>query len=210
MNPLDVRSPEERRSTDEPALVAGLEAGREWAAEAVIRRHGPRLLALARLVTGDDEHARESLCLAFRRAFRSAGYSGSGDFLVRWLDRLVIEAGVAQVRHAAASESTGLERLLPRFDAAGEHLQPVAPWAAPADELLCRPEVRGAVRRAIAELPAAHRVVLVLHDLEQMSLADIADLLGMTAKAVKLRLNHARQALVTLIGARLAAASVPQ
>jgi RNA polymerase sigma-70 factor (ECF subfamily) len=58
-----------------------------------------------------------------------------------------------------------------------------------------RAEVRGLVRAAIERLPESYRTVLVLRDLEDLDTSEVAELLGCTANAVKIRLHRARQAL---------------
>jgi RNA polymerase sigma-70 factor (ECF subfamily) len=50
-----------------------------------------------------------------------------------------------------------------------------------------REELRARVREALAELPETDREVLVLRNLEQLSVAETADVLGLTEGAVKMR-----------------------
>ena len=60
-------------------------------------------------------------------------------------------------------------------------------------------ERRELVRRCIARLPDSYREVLVLRDIEDLDTAEVADALGITSNAVKIRLHRARQALRTLL-----------
>jgi hypothetical protein len=59
------------------------------------------------------------------------------------------------------------------------------------------------VRAGIDELPERHRCVLVMRDIDGLSTREVADLLGATENAVKLRLHRARQALAVIIKQRL-------
>ena len=52
-----------------------------------------------------------------------------------------------------------------------------------------------ALRRALAALPAHHRSVIVLRDLEEREYTDIAQILGCTVGGAKLRVLRARRAL---------------
>jgi RNA polymerase sigma-70 factor (ECF subfamily) len=52
-----------------------------------------------------------------------------------------------------------------------------------------------AIRRAFERLSAAERTILVLHHVEQRSIAEIAPLLGVAPGTVKWRLHEARRAL---------------
>ena len=53
-------------------------------------------------------------------------------------------------------------------------------------------ELRLAVTTAINELPAAHRMVLMLRDVEGLSTLETAELLGLNVPAVKTRVHRAR------------------
>lgn len=49
------------------------------------------------------------------------------------------------------------------------------------------------LRMAIAKLPPEQRAVLVLHDLEQLTYQEVADVLGIVVGTVKSRLFYARR-----------------
>jgi RNA polymerase sigma-70 factor (ECF subfamily) len=66
-----------------------------------------------------------------------------------------------------------------------------------------------AVRRALAQLSAADRAVLVLVDLEGWSMADAGRVLGSTAVAVRLRAVRARRKLARLLRSGAARAEAP-
>jgi RNA polymerase sigma-70 factor (ECF subfamily) len=56
------------------------------------------------------------------------------------------------------------------------------------------------VRRAIEQLRQRDREIIVLHYLEQLSVAEVACLLGITRNAVEVRLARARQRLKAILG----------
>lgn len=64
--------------------------------------------------------------------------------------------------------------------------------AAPADQLLIRREMNECIRGVIEKLPADYRTVIVLSDLEEMKNSRIAEILGISLDAVKIRLHRAR------------------
>jgi RNA polymerase sigma-70 factor (ECF subfamily) len=51
----------------------------------------------------------------------------------------------------------------------------------------------------IDQLPESYRDVLILRDIEELSTQEVADALGLTPTAVKVRLHRGRQALSTLL-----------
>jgi len=97
----------------------------------------------------------------------------------------------ATVRNLARNH---LRRQNPGLEEADE---PVV-WDTGADELL-RKELREVVQRAIAALPLAQREAIVLFEYEELSLAEIAEVLNIDANAVKARLHRARANLKTML-----------
>lgn len=74
-------------------------------------------------------------------------------------------------------------------------VEPATPdGAGPLEELLDQ-EVSNVVRRAIADLPPLQREVLVLFEYEQLSMAEIAEVVTTDVGSVKSRLFRARQSL---------------
>jgi RNA polymerase sigma-70 factor (ECF subfamily) len=72
-------------------------------------------------------------------------------------------------------------------------------WSEAADKALERAETAALINRAIDQLPDSYRTVLVMRDLEEMSTAEVAEMLGVSTNVVKVRLHRARQALRTLL-----------
>src|SRR5207247_10698363 len=92
-----------------------------------------------------------------------------------------------------------LDPLRPAFQDDGHHVEQFSEWSTPADALLERAETRAAVRAGIDQLPDSYRSVLLLRDIEELTTQEVADALGLTPAAVKVRLHRARQALSTLL-----------
>lgn len=65
-----------------------------------------------------------------------------------------------------------------------------------------RLEIREALRRALVTLPASHREAVLLCDVEEMSAAEAASILGINVRALKSRLHRGRAALKAALGSR--------
>jgi RNA polymerase sigma-70 factor (ECF subfamily) len=182
---------------DEEALVARIRAGDQLACELVVRRFAARLLAVARRVLGNEDDAHDALQDAFLSAFRGIERFTGDARLSTWLHRIVVNAALMRLRSRRRRAEDSIDDLLPRFDDEGGWLEPPTSWRS--EELLERDETRTQVRRAIEQLPARHREVLVLRDIEELDTGEVAGMLGISANAVKVRLHRARQALRTLI-----------
>jgi RNA polymerase sigma factor (sigma-70 family) len=85
------------------------------------------------------------------------------------------------------------------FDETGHRVAEPEEARASAEEAIDRSQTRRLVRAAIARLPENYRTILLLRDIEELSTAEAAALLGLSENAVKIRLHRARQALRSLI-----------
>ena len=79
-------------------------------------------------------------------------------------------------------------------------LEPIDPKPHPEQEIATAQE-RDRLRSAIQRLPLAYRQVVMLM-LEELSHAEIAEVLGLTESNVAVRLNRARKALKEALEAR--------
>jgi RNA polymerase sigma-70 factor, ECF subfamily len=185
------------------ALLAALRDGSAGAYEQLVRTHGGRLLAVARRLLSSEEDARDALQEAFLNAFRSINRFEGQALLSTWLHRIVVNVSLMKLRSRKRKPEESLDHLLPAFQDDGHFLDRFDSGTEPADERLAREEAQAAVRSAIDELPTHYRTVLLLRDIEGLSTQDVAEQLGITTNAVKLRLHRARQALRTLLAPRL-------
>jgi RNA polymerase sigma-70 factor, ECF subfamily len=184
----------------EEALVARLREGDEAAYELVVRREGGKLLAMARRFLRNEDDARDAVQEAFLSAFRSIATFAQGSRFSTWLHRIVINACLMKLRSSRRRAEDSIEELLPKFAADGHQLNhPTPGWNGSAEEILQRSETRALVRRSIDQLPDTYRAVLLLRDVEELTTAEAARLLGVTENAVKIRLHRARQALRSLL-----------
>jgi RNA polymerase sigma-70 factor (ECF subfamily) len=184
---------------DEPQLVARLRAGEESAFEQLVRSTSGRLLAAARRLLRNEEDARDAVQNAFVRAFQSLSRFRQESSISTWLHRIVINEALMRLRSRAKSDEPSIDDLLPSFKEDGHQTRDTVDWSETADKALERAETAELVRRKIDELPEIYRTVLLMHDIEEMSHAEIAESLGVSINVAKVRLHRARQALRTLL-----------
>jgi RNA polymerase sigma-70 factor (ECF subfamily) len=184
---------------DEGALLAGLRARDDAAYERLVRAQGGRMLAVAQRLLGNAEEARDAVQEAFISAFRSIDRFEGGSRLSTWLHRIVVNAALMRLRGRRRGHEESIDDLLPTFLEDGHQARPVQEWKENVHAMLERRQVREAVRAAVDRLPETYRTVLMLRDIEEMDTEEVADRLGITPNAVKIRLHRARQALRTLL-----------
>lgn len=178
--------------TDE-ALAARAAAGDDRAFEAIVTRYEARVFRLACRLTSDTDAPdvlQETFLQIYRHlpAFRGESHFGT------WVYRIATNAALMLRRARARRPAESLEAYLPRFDADGVHVEtPTELQAASrAEELLDRQFLAEKARAVITRLPDLYRDAFVLRDLEEVSTADVAQVLGIEAAAVRQRVHRAR------------------
>ncbi len=188
-------------------FLGRLQSGDELACEQLVREHTGRLLAVARRYMRCEEDARDAVQEGFVAAFRAIGRFEGGSSLSTWIHRIVINACLMKLRSKRRRPETSIEELLPKFDETGHRVAEPEEWRESAEAALSRRETRAQVREAIDRLPEHYRSIVMLRDIEELSTAEVAGMLGLTENAVKIRLHRARQALrailVQLLGSAL-------
>lgn len=197
--PQSSRRPFVSGTAEEASLVDALRTGEEWAFESMVRLYGGRLLAVARRFARNDDDAQDIVQSAYLSAFRGLREFEGQCQLSTWLHRIVVNTALMKLRSRRRKPEESIEELLPTFQDDGHHVEQFSDWTASAEALLERKQTRATVRECIQRLPDNYRAVLMLRDIEERSTQDVADLLGMTPTAVKVRLHRARQALSTLL-----------
>jgi RNA polymerase sigma-70 factor, ECF subfamily len=183
----------------EAALVAALKAGDGAAFEQVVREYGPRLLAVARQVIGNDDEAQDALQDALLTAFRAIGRFEGKSRLSTWLHRVTVNVALMRLRARKRKREQPIEELLPQFIPDGHQKNPGPVWNQTAIAGIEQKENQRIVRECIERLPEDYRTVLVLRDIQELDTRAVAELLGLSEGNVKVRLHRARQALRALL-----------
>ena len=162
----------------EPELIARVLAGDRVAGRELYDAHAPRVFRLVYRLTGDSELAQECTQETFIRAFSHLGRFRGDSGLSTWLHRI------------AVSVTSNCMRRTKRFWRRETGLDEAHPLAAAADR--AEPDLRARLAGAINELPQIYRVVVIMHDIEGYTHAEIAEALGVAEGTCKGRLSIAR------------------
>ena len=187
--------------TDE-ALAARAAAGDDSAFELLVSRYHARAYRLAYRLVGADGDTQDALQEAFLQVFRSLpGFRGEARFST-WLFRIVTNAALMQRRSRSRRPAESLDSYLPRFDSSGQHLATPDELAAfsRAEERIDRQRLAERARAGLDRLPEAYRTAFVLRDLEELTTAEVAQVLGLEPAAVRQRVHRARLMLRGYLG----------
>jgi RNA polymerase sigma-70 factor (ECF subfamily) len=171
---------------DESELIAAAKAGDREAFDELVRRTFVDSFTLARRLTGNDEDARDVVQDAYLRAWRAIGkFRGDAQFST-WMYRITANAASTAMKKKRRQRTESLDEVREVVDSRAE-AQP-STVAESTDAL-------GRISGALDELPEKLRTVVVLKDVYDLPHEDIADQLGITVAAAKVRLHRARRKL---------------
>jgi RNA polymerase sigma-70 factor (ECF subfamily) len=160
----------------EQELIDRARTGDARAIRALYDRHAPRVFAVVRRFAGDDALAEDWAQEAWIQAIRALpDFRGTAQFTT-WLHRIAINAALQGRRWR--------ERRVRHEDP----LPPALPEPATGE----RTVLRLRLERALQQLPAGMRQVLILHDVEGYTHEEIAEALGVTPGTSKSQLFKAR------------------
>jgi len=196
---MNDRATTEREGTQEEAeWVDALRAGDDVAWDRAVRGCGGRMLAATRRMLDSEEEARDAVQAAFVQAFRAIGRFRGNASVATWLHRIALNEALMRLRSRRSRPETPIDDLMPGFLDSGVHAEHILPWPSP-ERALRSAEIRTTVRDAIGRLPSGYREVLLLRDIEELETEEIAETLGLTPNAVRIRCHRARQALRTML-----------
>jgi RNA polymerase sigma-70 factor (ECF subfamily) len=175
---------------DEAQIIASILAGNTHAFHDLIRPHEHSVYIMALSLLHNEADAEDAAQEAFLKAFRNlANFRGEAKFGT-WLISITLNEARSRLR---ARKTAKIESL----DEPPEGQGQVSPallrdWREIPSEALERKEVRLLLQQAVADLPLIYREVFLLRDVEELSINESAEALGITIASVKVRLHRAR------------------
>ncbi|MFN7928029.1 MAG: sigma-70 family RNA polymerase sigma factor [Blastocatellia bacterium] len=164
-------------------LIARTLAGETEAFSLLVRRWERPIYSLTLRMLGRDEDARDACQEAFLAAFRNLNkFRGDAKFS-SWMYRIALNAC-----HTRLRSTNGVSYSLDEEDENGRRMEVADTKTEPLPDRLHRAERSQLVRRALQALPPEMRQVIVMKEYEEMTFAEIADVLGIPVSTVKSRL----------------------
>jgi RNA polymerase sigma-70 factor (ECF subfamily) len=154
---------------DDVILVRRAKAGDEAAFAELIDRHQSRVYHHALRLMGNTQDAEEVLQDTFLQVYRNLARFEERSRFSTWIYRIATNEALMRLRKASRKREVFLE------DVAG----PDEWWG---DE----------IQQVLTELPEDYRVVFTMRDIDGLSNAEVAEVLGLSVPAVKSRLHRSR------------------
>lgn len=161
-------------------VIARAARGNSIAQRTIYEHYADRIYRLAQRMTGHVTLAEDLTQDVFVRAFdRLQQFRGESRFGT-WLHRLAVTVILNGTRQRGTEQRE--ITLDPAIMKSGGHAA-------------LEPDAKDRVRRAVAELPSELRMVVLMYDVEGYSHDEIAQLMGVSSGASRMRLLRARQVL---------------
>ena len=157
-----------------------------------MRRHNAKLFRIARAILKDDFAAEDALQDAYLDAYRRSSQFRGDSSIGTWLTRIVINHALMRLRRSKR------DRVVVPFDARQTESrdrglqEPVDERSESPPSAAFRAEVRRLLERRIDALPATFRTVFVMREVEEMTVEETAECLGIPPATVRSRLFRAR------------------
>lgn len=165
------------------ALIARFLAGDRSAFDALFYKYQDYVYNIVHGIVGRAEEARDITQEVFVQVHRSLPSFRRGSRFATWLYRIAVNRAVDAARAAKGWRWLPLnETLRSKPDPEGNPAQSVE-----------RQAEQEAVQQVLMQVPVKHRDVLALRYYQNMSIEEIAEVLGCSVAAAKVRLHRARQ-----------------
>ncbi len=169
-------------------VVSRVVQGQTALFEVLMRRHNERVYRAARAILRDEREAEDVMQQAYVNAYAHLRQFDGRAAFVTWLTRIAVNEAIARARKLGRYEPLESEGgVIETFTSGG---------AAPDPERLAfARELRTLLESAVDALPDGLREVFVLREVEGMSTAETALVLGVSDDVVKTRLSRGKAAL---------------
>ncbi len=184
-----------QRTLDPEALLQGDPA----AFEMLVRQESLRLFRVIVRIVNDEDEAESILQETYLQAYKRLHTFRGESKVTTWLYAIGINLARASLRKSRRYDTLSdedIERLQPGFRN-GTYVDPYEHWNP--QKLAEQAERKRLVHAAINKLPPDYRMVVTLRDIEELSTAEVAQILNISDGAVRVRLHRARQALRALL-----------
>ncbi len=167
-------------------------AGDLNALKMLMRRHNQTLYRAARGILKDDAEAEDAVQEAYLLAYRAMDQFRGDAKLATWLVRIVVNEAIGRARkHKRRAKVIELNGSTAQYDEDTEVSMNQASPEQPEHTAL-RAETRRLLEAKIDQLPDAFRTVFVLRAIEEMSVEEAADCLGIPQATVRTRYFRAK------------------
>jgi len=169
-------------------MIAAILSGDHQLFHELIRPYERSVYRMALSLLKNEAEAEDAAQEAFLKAYRNLARFRSEARFSTWLITIVLNEARSRLRRSQSALTDSID------DGREDSVAPaqLTDWREIPSQSLERSEIRTLLRRALLALPLAYREVFILRELEERSVDETAEALGITQASVKMRLHRAR------------------
>lgn len=175
------------------ALIERFQSGDATAFEPLVNKYRDKVYDIAYYYTHDVEDAYDLSQEVFERAFKALGGFRRKSSFYTWLYRIAKNAGIDYVRKRSRLQTVPIEEWTYSYESISTESS-----ESPAEEVELE-ELKRQIARAIDQLPPKQRAVFIMKRQQELSLEEIAQILGRSVGTIKAHLSHATHKLMNLL-----------
>lgn len=172
----------------EDDLIRRERARDEAAIRAILQANNRRLFRIARGILRNDSEAEDVVQDTYVRALTHLGEFRGQSSLSTWLVRIAMNEAMGRLRGARPALPLDEQR----EDKSGAEVIEFRATSSDPEKSVAQRQIQAVVEQAIDDLSEPFRLVFIARVIEEMSIDETADLLGLKPETVKTRLHRAR------------------
>ncbi len=191
------------RSLTDDLIITRILLGKREYYEILVRRYNNLLYKTARGILSKEEDIEDVMQEAYIRGFEKLHQFRSEARFSTWLGRILINCALQHLHKLKGKPHVSIDVLeREEIDSLQEN----------ADELDNNPEVgenlKKALESAISHLPAKYRIVFILREIQEVSVAEAAAMLEISEENVKTRLHRSKNMLRDMLRSEVSSLDV--
>ncbi|WP_371417182.1 sigma-70 family RNA polymerase sigma factor [Granulicella sp. L60] len=180
-------------SRDEAQMIASILSGNTQEFHSLIRPYERSVFSMALSLLQNEADAEDAAQDAFLKAFRNLKAFRAESKFSTWLISITLNEARSRLRKKKTMKVQSIEEQQEEHNHASPAL--LRDWREIPSEALERQEVKLILQQAITDLPLIYREIFLLRDVEELSVNESAETLGISVASVKVRLHRARMML---------------
>ncbi len=173
------------------ALMKLIKKGDEKAFEVLYARHQRSVFNLCLRFLGNDGDAEDATQESFVRVYQAAGTYRPDAKFTTWLYTIVKNHCFNLIRKKKAADVISMEdETVPEIPSRDDDQV----------TMLSRTQIKQRVELAVNSLPENMRIAVILQKFEGLTCEEVADILGCSVNAIKLRVHRAKEILARQLG----------
>lgn len=185
------------KSLTDDVIISRVLLGKREDYEILVRRYNNLLYKTARGILSKEEDVEDVMQEAYIRGFEKLHQFRSEARFSTWLGRILINCALQHLNKLKGKVHVSIDAL------GGDEIGTIVDEQVLETSPQVSENIKAALESAINHLPEKYRVVFILREIEQVSVAETAEMLAITEENVKIRLHRAKNMLKNMLRAEV-------